>query len=184
MFCLAYQGGVKLVELAAISLDDLGYDSKQDRVTVCLKATKKARGRIIALHNVALIALEDWLEWRGRNDGPLLCQVRRDATVETGRLSVTAVRQCCAKRAGEAGLEVFSLNDLARNTTSPQLVKKAARSKNSSGRSGKAWSLGASVLYAGEAATVDEDREEGEHRRARRTETVQFPYLTREHGHI
>lgn len=178
MFCLAYQGRLRMNELVALSLDDLGYDAKRDRVTVRIKAAKRSRGRTVALHNAALIALEDWLEWRGRDDGPLLCPVRRDGAVEERRLTPKAVRQCCAKRAEEAGLEAFSVNDLARSATSPQLVKKARGNEKPSGRSGKAWSPGASALYA-EGAPTGEEPAEGEKRRSRRAQKVRFPYHKR-----
>lgn len=181
MFCLAYQAGLQLVELAAISLDDLGYDAKQDRVTVRIKAGKKAQGRTIPLHNSALIALEDWLEWRGRNDGPLLCPAGRGGTIEMQRLTAAAVRQYCGKRADEAGLEAFFLNDLARSVSSPRLVKKARSNKGSSGGSGKAWSPGASALYSEAAAIAGEDQSEAEHPLGRRTKAVRFPYLRRTH---
>jgi site-specific recombinase XerD len=174
-FCLAYRGGLQLNELAALSLEDLGYDAKRDRVTVHVRSGKKGRGRTIPLHNATLVALEDWLEWRGRDEGPLLCPVSKNGVAELRRLTASAMRQCCDTRAAEAGLEIFSVNDLARASRSPQLVSKSSASKTSSRQKSKAWSVGASVLYAGEptAARGEAQRDE------RPAETVQFPHLSR-----
>jgi len=174
-FCLAYRGGLQLNELVALALEDLGYDAKRDRVTVRVKPGKKGRGRTIPLHNVTLVALEDWLEWRGRDEGPLLCPVCKNGNPELRRLTASAVRQRCHERAAEAGLEVFSLNDLARGFRSPQLVSEPNRSKTSSRQKSKAWSVGASVLYAGEPTAA----RGGAQREERPAETVQFPHLNR-----
>jgi len=174
-FSLAYRGGLQLKELVALSLEDLGYDAKRERVTVRVKPGKIEKGRTIPLRNVTLVALEDWLEWRGRDEGPLLCPVSKNGAPELRRLTVSAARQLCHERAAGAGLEVFSLNDLARGSRSPQLVSESSRSKASSPQKSKAWSVGASVLYAGEptAARAGAPREE------RPAETVQFPHLDR-----
>jgi integrase len=160
---LGYQGGLRVNEMVALSLKDMKYDTRRGQVTVYVKGAKDARGRTVPLQNGSLIALEDWLEARGDKDGPLLCPVRKGGKVEVRRLTATAVRQSCNKRAEEAGVAPFSPNDLRRSAVAARTGGRAKRAREASSP------VPASPLFGvvGDTGT------------GKRTEGVHFPYRTR-----
>jgi len=124
---LGYQGGLWVNEMVALTLKDMKYDSRRAQVTVYVKGTQASRGRTVPLQNGALIAVEDWLAARGDQDGALLCPVRKGGGVEVRRMTATAVRQGCLKRAAEAGVAPFSPNDLRRSAVAARTDGRARR---------------------------------------------------------
>jgi len=160
---LGYQGGLRANEMVGLMLKDMKYDNRRGQVTVYVKGAKDARGRTVPLQNGALIALEDWLAARGDKAGPLLCPVRKGGKVEVRRMTATAIRQCCNKRAEEAGVEPFCPNDLRRSAV-------AARTDGRARRARRAREVPSSPLFAvgGDSAPTPETRE-----------GVLFPYRTR-----
>ena len=124
---LGYQGGLRTNEMVGLMLKDMRYDNRRGQVTVYVKGTKDSRGRTVPLQNGALIALEDWLAARGDEAGPLLCPVRKGGKVEVRRMTATAIRQCCNKRAEEAGVDPFSPNDLRRSAVAARTDGRARR---------------------------------------------------------
>jgi integrase/recombinase XerD len=124
---LGFQGGLRVNEMVALGIKDMKYDPRRGQVTVHVKGTKEARGRTVPLQNGALIALEDWMAARGEQDGPLLCPVRKGGSVEVRRLTATAIRLCCNKRAEEAGVESFSPNDLRRSAVANRSHSRARK---------------------------------------------------------
>ncbi len=116
MISLAFHGGLKTVDLINLTLDSLIFDDKKSTVNIRFKAPGAKRARKIPLQNEDLIALEDWLEVRGRKPGALFCPVfGRSRTIEIKRLSAAAMRTLCDERAEQAGVLAFSPNDLARS---------------------------------------------------------------------
>ncbi len=169
---LGYQGGLRVNEMVALQLKDMKYDSRRGQVTVYvkgtkLKGTKDSRGRTVPLQNGALIALEDWLEARGDKSGPLLCPVRKNRKVEVRRLTATAIRQCCNRRAEEAGVAPFSPNDLRRSAVAARTDGRARRARQAKEA---ASAVPSSPLFAvgGDTGPV-----------VARREGVLFPYRTR-----
>jgi integrase len=165
MLSLGYQGGLRVNEICALTLKDMKYDSRRGQVTVYVKGSKDSRGRTVPLHNGALIALEDWLEARGDQDGPLLCPVRKGGKVEVRRMTASAVCQCCNRRAEEAGVAPFSPNDLRRSAVAARTGGRARRV------------LGVSA--ASEAQTSALFAAAGESPPRVGTEAVHFPYRSR-----
>lgn len=115
MIGLAWHGGLKTVDLINLSLDDLGFNQRTNCSTIRHKAPGAKRARRIPLQNEDLIALEDWLEARGREPGPLFCPIHR-GQVERKRMTAAAVREFCDQRAEQAGVLPFAPNDLARSS--------------------------------------------------------------------
>jgi integrase/recombinase XerD len=161
---LGFQGGLFVNEIVALGLKDLKYDGRRGQVTVYVKGAKDARGRTVPLQNGALIALEDWLAGRGDKDGPLICPIRKGGhKVEIRRMTATAIRQACLKRAEQSGVEPFSPNDLRRSVTVSRRNRGAA--KKAVGTPGP---VKPSALYT----HVEEPEGDG-------IERVLFPYQTR-----
>jgi len=160
---LGYQGGLRVQEMVGLSLKDMRYDNRRGQVTVYVKGTKDSRGRTVPLQNGALIALEDWLVARGDRDGALLCPVRKGGKVEVRRMTATAIRQVCNRRAEEAGVAPFSPNDLRRSAVATRTGGRARRARQSE-----------SVVPASPLFGVGGDTGPGNV-----TEAVHFPYRTR-----
>jgi integrase/recombinase XerD len=163
---LGYQGGLRVNEMIALTVNDMKYDNRRGQVTVYVKGTKDSRGRTVPLHNGALIALEDWLEARGDGKGALLCPVRKGGKVEVRRLTATAIRQSCGKRAEEAGVAPFSPNDLRRSAVASRGDGRARRARETR-------------VLASEAQTSALFSAHGEPPPRVGAEGVHFPYQTR-----
>ena len=162
MISLAFHGGLKTVDLINLTLDSLIFDDKKSTVNIRFKAPGAKRARKIPLQNEDLIALEDWLEARGREPGALFCPVLgRSHTVEIKRLSAAAMRTICEERADQAGVLAFSPNDLARSGM-PKLESARKKRKTPPARPSSADS----VLFA------ENDQESG----PAQSKDLTFPY--------
>jgi integrase len=164
---LGYQGGLWVNEIVALAVKDMKYDTRRAQVTVYVKGGKDKRARTVPLRTGALIALEDWLAGRGDDEGPLLCPIRKGTgRVEVRRLTATAIRQICLKRAEAAGVQPFSPNDLRRSAA---LRATNGRALKANGEGGTEPEARTSALYS-VAPTPAEEPGAGR---------VLFPYQTR-----
>ena len=109
-----YEGGLRLSEILAAQLDDLTWNQRSGGVALRVRGTRGQKSRSIALSNGALIAVEDWLELRGRETGALLRPIVRNNRVENQRLKGEDIRAVCTRRAEQAGVELFLPQDLRR----------------------------------------------------------------------
>ena len=110
---LGYQGGLRLSELVALSIDDLLFDMETNTVSLAIRGSKSVKARAIEIGNQALITVEDWLEACEASEGPLLRPIRR-GKLEDRRMKGADVRLVCERRAEQAGVELFSPQDLRR----------------------------------------------------------------------
>ena len=134
-------------ELSSVRIDDLKWNDRSGGVRVRVRAARGQRRRTVPLSNGGLIAVEDWLELRGREDGPLLCPLTRSKKVDTKRLSGAEIRQICTRRAAESGVELFSPQDLRRRIAEGVVSKRANRVRQQ-----------ALALFGEESETEDEER--------------------------
>lgn len=144
LLSLAFYGTLKTVDLIGLTMDHLKFDSRSGRAGILYKPAQAKRSKRISLSNDDLIALEDWLEARGREDGPLFCAVGRAEKIERKRMTAANVREICEQRASEAGVVAFAPNDLARSQASASSSKKRAAGDNGDDESG----LVESALFA------------------------------------
>lgn len=135
VFYLLYHGGLMLSELLAVNLDDFSYDQKTQRVTVRTGKAKNQKTRRVALPNEALISLENWLEPRGNEPGALLSPVKNGRKVEAKRISGDEVRVLCENRAREAGVLLFTPDEL-RTSAATQITLAKAESRRAKQREG------------------------------------------------
>ncbi len=125
MISLAYHGALKTVDLIGLTVDHIQFDARTQKSGVLFKPAQAKRSRRVPFSNEEMIALEDWLMVRGSEPGPLFCSLGRGDKVEIKRMSAAAVREICDRRAGEAGVQPFAPNDLAKS--SPLAPKKARK---------------------------------------------------------
>lgn len=109
-----YESGLRLSEIVAANLDDLSWSNQTGGVTLRVRGSRGQRGRSVPLSNDTLIAVEDWLEVRSRDEGPLLCPILRGNRIEIKRLKGAEIRQLCNLRAEKAGVQLFLPQDLRR----------------------------------------------------------------------
>lgn len=126
IFYLLYHGGLMLAELIAVNVDDLTFDHKRHQVTVKTGKAKNQKSRRVALPNEALISLEDWLELRGNEPGPLLNPIKKGQRIEVKRMTGADVRAACEKRAKEIGVLTFSPDELRKSPAAQIEEAKAA----------------------------------------------------------
>jgi integrase len=106
-------------EAVALELADLDLDSGQLRV----RRGKGRKPRPVSLPVSGLPALQDWLEVRGSEPGPLFCAVLkngrlvRDPQAQLQGLSGSAVWTICQERGRKAGIQPPAPHDLRRTWT-------------------------------------------------------------------
>ncbi len=166
MISLAYHGALKTVDLIGLTVDHIQFDARTQKSGVLFKPAQAKRSRRVPFSNEEMIALEDWLMVRGNEPGPLFCSLGRGDKVEIKRMTAAAVREICDQRAGEAGVQPFSPNDLAKSSP---LAAKKPRKKAADAESTEEDELpeNESVLF-GDEPEVDDS--------ARR---ISFPYHVR-----
>ncbi|MFH1738098.1 MAG: tyrosine-type recombinase/integrase [bacterium] len=110
-------GGLRRSELVSLDLSD--FDPETGALTV--RAGKGGKGRISYATNGALYAMEEWLEVRGVEPGPLFCPINKGGKINLRRMSAQSVYNALQKRGTEAGLQPFSPHDLRRTFVSELL---------------------------------------------------------------
>lgn len=129
LISLAWHGCLKTVDLINLTLDNLHFDQKTGQSVIRHKVTGSKRSKRIELQNEDLISLEDWLEARGREPGPLFCPVAREQ-VKVKRLSAAEMKEICAQRAEQAGVLPFAPNDISRSSSFSTNNRKKRKGKN------------------------------------------------------
>lgn len=110
---LGYQGGLRLSEIVALTMADLHFHLETNRVTLDVRGSRDVKKRSVEICNEALITIEDWLGSCDGSGGPLLRSIVR-GKVENKRMKGADVRLVCESRAEQAGVELFSPQDLRR----------------------------------------------------------------------
>lgn len=164
-FCLVYRG-LKIAEITGLTPESVKFSNKTGTCTITSRPKGGGRGRKVELSNDELIVLEDWLDHRGQDAGPLLCTLGRGGKVEGKRLTTAMLKTLCEERAQQAEVPVFTPNDLSRSAEALTSHRKATRRK--------ANRLAQTMLSSAEKALYlpadmsDEDE---------LSQTIQFPFL-------
>lgn len=170
LFCFAHRG-LKIAEITALTLESIRFSNKTGLCTIVAKPKSGGgRGRRIELSNDELILLEDWLDDRGDDAGPLLCTVGRGNKIEGKRLTTALLKSICEARAEAAEVQPFTPNDLSRSAEALESHRKAARRK-AARAAAESMSEAEQALYLSSSAAEEDDL----------GETIQFPFLGLEH---
>ena len=161
MYC-----GLKIAEITALTLDSVRFKKKTCQCKIVTRPKSGGRGRHLELTNEELIHLEDWLDLRGGDPGPLLCTVGRGVKIEGKRLTTALLKQICEVRAQQARVQPFTLNDLSRSAELLTEHRKAAR-RNTAKDDRELRSALEALLF---------DDAEAE-REATHSEMIRFPFL-------
>jgi integrase len=112
---LAYGCGLRRSEAVAVDFADLNLVSGELRV----RRGKGRKPRQLNLPPSALPALQDWLQVRGREPGPLFCAVRKSSRLARGgeglaRLGPATAWRICRERGLQARIRAPAPHDLRR----------------------------------------------------------------------
>lgn len=110
-------GGLRRAELVKLELRDLSTTSGALEV----RQGKGGKDRTVYLPAEAIALVEDWLDVRGFQSGPLLCPVRKGGRVELRHMCPDAVLKIMRRRAQQSGVESFSPHDFRRTFCSDLL---------------------------------------------------------------
>jgi site-specific recombinase XerD len=120
VIALAYAGGLRRREIAAVQFDQV--KDSEDGVEIVVKRGKGRKDRRVYLDNGGAEALRDYIEARGKEQGPLFYASRKDGRrIEgepVGEHSIYAIVKRAAER---AGVEKASTHDLRRSFVSDML---------------------------------------------------------------
>ncbi|MAG32782.1 MAG: hypothetical protein CL908_18025 [Deltaproteobacteria bacterium] len=163
LFALTYRG-LKIAEITGLTPDSVRFSNKTGVCTIVARPKNGGKGRRVELTNNELICLEDWIDYRGNDDGPLLSVVGRGNKVESKRLTIAILTEICEKRAKQAQVDPFVPNDLSRGAEALIEHRKAAKRK-ANRLAQETLSAAEQVLYDGEPAPNSDG------------ERIRFPFL-------
>jgi len=116
LIALSYACGLRRAEV--IGLDLANYDQESGKLVILGKRNKQ---RTAYVTNGAKHALEDWLELRGDDPGPLFLAVTKNGEIRPGRMTSQAIYNMLKRRGAAAGVSEFSPHDLRRTFVSDML---------------------------------------------------------------
>jgi hypothetical protein len=122
--------GLKIAEITGLSIESVRFSNRTGVCSIVARTSSGGgRGRRVELTNDELICLEDWLDHRGDQDGPLLCTLGRGGKVEGKRLTMAILKEVCERRGKQAEVADFVPNDLSRSAMALTEHRKAVRKK-------------------------------------------------------
>ncbi|MBD2130101.1 site-specific integrase [Microcoleus sp. ZQ-A2] len=110
-------GGLRRAEAVKLELKDFNPSSGALEV----RQGKGGKSRTVYLPEDAIALIEDWLDIRGFEPGPLLCPVRKGGEVQLRHMHPDAVLKILRRRASQAGVKSFSPHDFRRTFCSDLL---------------------------------------------------------------
>lgn len=102
--------GPRVSELAGLQLKD--YDPATGDLTI--QNGKGGKSRTIRAANATKTSLDEWIDLRGDEEGPLFCRVNKAGRIHVAPMSKTALDKMLKRRAAQAGVKPFSAHDLRR----------------------------------------------------------------------
>lgn len=110
-------GGLRRAEAVSLELKDFNPSSG----ALEIHKGKGGKSRTVYLPEDAIALVEDWLDVRGFEPGPLLCPVRKGGEVQLRHMHPDAVLKILRRRAELAGVKSFSPHDFRRTFCSDLL---------------------------------------------------------------
>jgi integrase len=110
-------GGLRRAEAVSLELKDFN----PSRGALEVRQGKGGKSRTVYLPEDAIQLVENWLDIRGFEPGPLLCPVRKGGEVQFRHMHPDAVLKIIRRRAEQAGVKSFSPHDFRRTFCSDLL---------------------------------------------------------------
>lgn len=154
--------GMRRAELVSLALEDL--DMVSGKLKIIGKGNKE---RTVYVAGGAMDALLDWLEVRGRGEGPLFCPIAKGGHLQMMRhMSTTALHYIIDRRVTEAGIARLTLHDF-RRTVAGELLDETD------------LATAAAVLGHANVATTQRYDRRGERTKKAAASMVTVPYKRR-----
>lgn len=110
LFALGFGCGLRRMEIVSLDLADFDPETGELKV----RRGKGRKARVCHVSAGCRPALDEWLEVRGDEPGPLLLPVNKGGRIERRRITTHAVYLCCQRRAAQARIKSFSPHDMRR----------------------------------------------------------------------
>lgn len=110
LLAVLYGAGVRRAE--AVQLDLADFDAGTGEVRV--RSGKGNKDRLTYVQGLGCMAVEVWVDVRGREPGPLFVPIHRSGRLQVRRMREQSVYDILARRAAAAGILPFSPHDLRR----------------------------------------------------------------------
>ena len=166
-FALVYRG-LRIAEIVGLTLESVRFSNKAGVCTITTSAgSSGGRGRKIDLTNDELICLEDWLDFRGDGEGPLLGSFGKNGKVDGKRLTTAMMVQICEERARQAEVAAFTPTDLSRSADALTDHRKLTR-RNAARESEDLHTAADRILFEADA---------GPTKQSEQSEMIRFPFL-------
>ena len=117
LFVILRGGGLRRAEVVKLELKD--FKPSTGAMEICFG--KGGKDRTVYLPEGAIAFVEEWLDLRGFEPGPLLCPVRKGGRVELRQMTSDAVLKIVRRRAFQASVDSFSPHDFRRTFCSDLL---------------------------------------------------------------
>jgi site-specific recombinase XerD len=105
LFALAWTCGLRRDEICSLTVQDVVKGENEGEADVIVRHGKGNKSRSAYLFNGAFMALADWMQVRGMDDGPLFVTIGKGGKITAAKLSGEALRKILAKRARQAGID-------------------------------------------------------------------------------
>ncbi len=163
-FALVYRG-LRIAEIVGLTLESVRFNTKAGVCTIATSPGRSGgRGRKIELTNDELIVLEDWLDHRGDEGGPLLGSFGKNGKLDGKRLTTAMLVQICEERARQAEVPAFTPTDLFRSADA--LTEHRKLNRRSAAKESEAFHSAADrILFESEESS------------AMASEMIRFPFL-------
>jgi integrase/recombinase XerD len=117
---LMYAAGLRRGDVVSANMENVDTETWEIKLL-----GKRHKEREVYVRGGALDALQEWLNFRGQDDGPLFLAVSKSGNIHGERLSTQAIYNMLLRRAAECGVKHFSPHDLRRSFISDLLDKGA-----------------------------------------------------------
>jgi integrase len=114
IIALLYAGGLRRAEIVSLNLED--YSGEAVRVK-----GKGNKERLVPVNNGTTDAINDWIEIRGSDPGPLFHPINKGGSITRSRISKSTIFKILKSRAEKAGIKTLSPHDLRRSCTTDLL---------------------------------------------------------------
>jgi site-specific recombinase XerD len=110
LLLLGFAGAFRRSELAALTIEDLGFTPEGVRVSIRRSKTdQEGKGQVKAIPFGGLFcpvrAVKEWLKVSGITEGPLFRSVRKNGVVNDSRLTTKSIGQIVKRAASSIGLD-------------------------------------------------------------------------------
>ncbi len=163
-FALVYRG-LRIAEIVGLTLESVRFSGKTGVCTITTSPGRSGgRGRKVELTNDELIVLEDWLDHRGGDGGPLLGSLGKNGKLEGKRLTTALMTQICEERGRQAEVAAFTPTDLSRSADALTDHRRLTR-RSAAKESEEFHSAADRILFESEESS------------AMASEMIRFPFL-------